>query len=139
MNAEKAFKYFSYMSIFGLSIWVITLLVAENTTIFFFVFEGNYSELYDLIPGEGNGPSVMIFYPIVLYATPIYLHYKYIRTSDNIYVSILFDYFVIVAVLRLLSILSKGIVWDFYMQFAVPVEIVFPFIYFYFKKELSKT
>jgi len=139
MNAEKAFKYFSYMNIFGLSIWVITLLVAENTTIFFFVFEGNYSELYDLIPGEGNGPSVMIFYPIVLYATPIYLHYKYIRTSDNIYVSILFDYFVIVAVLRLLSILSKGIVWDFYMQFAVPVEIVFPFIYFYFKKELSKT
>ena len=139
MNAEKAFKYFSYMSIFSLSIWVITPLVAENTTIFFFVFEGNYSELYDLIPGEGNGPSVMIFYPIVLYATPLYLHYKYIRTSDNIYVSILFDYFVIVAVLRLLSILSKGIVWDFYMQFAVPVEIVFPFIYFYFKKELSKT
>jgi len=139
MNSEKAFKYFSYMSIFGLSIWVITPLVAENTTIFFFVFEGNYSELFDLIPGEGNGPSVMIFYPIVLYATPLYLHYKYIRTSDNIYVSILFDYWVIVAVLRLLSILSKGIVWDFYMQFAVPVEIVFPFIYFYFKKELSKT
>jgi len=24
------------------------------------------------------------------------------------------------------------------MQFAVPVEIVLPFIYFYFKKELSK-
>ena len=114
MNAEKAFKYFSYMSIFGLSIWVITPLVAENTTIFFFVFEGNYSELFDLIPGEGNGPSVMIFYPIVLYATPLYLHYKYIRTRDNIYVSILFDYWVIVAVLRLLSILSKGIVWDFY-------------------------
>ena len=139
MNAEKAFKYFSYMSIFGLSIWVITPLVAENTTIFFFVFEGNYSELFDLIPGEGNGPSVMIFYPIVLYATPLYLHYKYIRTSDNIYVLILFDYWVIGALLRLLSILSNGIVWDFYMQFAVPVEIVFPFIYFYFKKELSKT
>ena len=138
MNVENVFKYFSYMSVIGLSTWVITPLVAENTTIFFLIFDGNYSDLFDLTPGAGNGSSIMIFYPIVLYATPLYLHYRYIRTSDNIYVSILFDYWVIVAVLRFLSILSKGFVWDFYMQFAVPVEIVFPFIYFYFKKELSK-
>ena len=138
MNIEKVFKYFSYMNVIGLSVWVITPLIAENTTVFFLVFDGNYSALFDLTPGTNNGPSIMIFYPIVLYATPLYLHYKYIRSNDKVFVSILFDYWVIVAVLRLLSILSKGFVWDFYMQFAVPVEIIFPIIYFYFKKEFSK-
>ncbi len=138
MDAEKIFKYFSYFGVIGLSAFVVTPLVAENTTVFFLIFDGNYSDLFDLTPGAGNGSSIMIFYPIVLYATPLYLHYKYIRTSDNIYVSILFDYWVIIAALRLLSIFSKGFVWDFYMQFAVPFEIVLPFIYFYFKKELSK-
>ena len=44
MNVEKVFKYFSYMSVVGLSTWVITPLVAENTTIFFLIFDGNYSE-----------------------------------------------------------------------------------------------
>ena len=64
------------------------------------------------LKNAGIQTPIMIFYPIVFYATPVYLHYKYIRTTNNIYVSILFDYWVIVAVLRLSSILSKGFVWD---------------------------
>ena len=48
MNIEKVFKYFSYMNVIGLSVWVITPLIAENTTVFFFVFDGNYSALFDL-------------------------------------------------------------------------------------------
>ena len=66
MNVEKVFKYFSYMGVIGLSTWVITPLIAENTTIFFLIFDGNYSDLFDLTPGAGNGSSIMIFYPIVL-------------------------------------------------------------------------
>ena len=64
MNIEKVFKYFSYMNVIGLSVWVITPLIAENTTVFFFVFDVNYSALFDLTPGTNNGPSIMIFYPI---------------------------------------------------------------------------
>ena len=43
MNIEKVFKYFSYMNVIGLSVWVITPLIAENTTVFFFVFDGNFN------------------------------------------------------------------------------------------------
>ena len=138
MNIVKVFKTFSYLNVFILPTWIITPLLATETTVFFLIYEGNYSNLFDLTPGNGNGQSLLIFYPMVLYSMPIYFHFQYLRSNNKLYVSMLFDFWVIILVLRILSIISKGFVWDFYMQFALPVEIIFPFIFLYFKREFSK-
>ncbi len=60
MNAVKIFKIFSYLNVFLLPTWIITPLLATETTIFFLIYEGNYSDLFDLTPGNGNGQSILI-------------------------------------------------------------------------------
>ena len=56
MNIVKVFKTFSYLNVFILPTWIFTPLLATETTIFFLIYEGNYSNLFDLTPGSGNGP-----------------------------------------------------------------------------------
>ena len=57
MNTVKIFKAFSYLNVFILPTWIITPLLATETTVFFLIYEGNYSN-YELELKNRRGDSI---------------------------------------------------------------------------------